>query len=533
MIRTRFKMLEQQNRYQQISPIPLWGRSAGKRPPSLLHLIGKQAAMFFFVVLVAACAPAPESSSPSSKTLSFESCRLPLLPTEIQCARLNVPKDRAHPEHGALSLHVARFPANAPHPEADPLVLLAGGPGQAASALAPFAATLVDVRRHRDILLIDQRGTGRSSPLQCAALDEKSKALSETVSTDIALKVGQCLDQLTAQSVDPLDYGTLAFVEDIENVRNALGLQRLNLWGGSYGTRVALEYLRRYPQHVRTLTLDGVMTPSVRVTLNAWRSRSERLNAFLQSCETSESCRTLQPSPAVALDTLITRLAAPGLSVAFNDPRTGNAEALQLDADMLLAALQPLLYSPDTAALLPQVLTAALNNDFAPLLALAQSFSSTLEGQMNPALYYAITCGEDASRVSNEERATLQVDLPRVGALAQQSFAACARWPIATLSNDWGTPVVNDNVPVLLLSGALDPVTPPAYAAEVAQTLTKHRRITANGIGHIVSTQACAPQLLAAFVKSADLSTLPSTCVAHLENNVPPLLWSNRLMPAL
>jgi pimeloyl-ACP methyl ester carboxylesterase len=496
----------------------------------------KRTAAFFFVALITACSPAPESSSHtsshSSKFLPFESCRLPSLSVEIQCARLDVPKDRARPEQGTLSLHIARLPANTRHPETDPLILLAGGPGQAASALAPFAAALIETRRHRDILLIDQRGTGRSSPLRCAALDEKSETLSSTVLTDIAPKVGRCFDQLTAQSVDPLDYGTLAFVEDIEAVRDALNLPRINLWGGSYGTRVALEYLRRYPQYVRTLTLDGVMPPSVRISLNAWRSRDAQLNTLLKSCEASESCRTLQPSPAAALDTLLTRLATPGLRVTFNDPRTGNAETLRLDSDMLLSALQPLLYAPDTAALLPQVLTAALNNDFAPLLALTQSFSSTLGGQMNPALYYAITCAEDVPRVSVEERATLQTDLPHVGALAAQSFAACEHWPAATLPDVWGAPIVNDSVPVLLLSGAFDPVTPLAYAAETAQPLAKHRLITASGVGHIVSTQSCAPQLLAAFVKNADLSALPQTCVEHLENSAPPLLWSNRLMAA-
>jgi pimeloyl-ACP methyl ester carboxylesterase len=492
--------------------------------------------MFFFVALIVACTPAPEPSphlsSLSSNALLFESCRLPSLSIEIQCAHIEVPKSRARPEQGTLSLRIARLPANTRHPEADPLMLLAGGPGQAASALAPFAAALIETRRHRDVLLIDQRGTGRSSPLRCDALDEKNDTLSDAVLTELAPKVGQCLDQLTAQSIHPLDYGTLAFVEDIEAVRDALNLSRINLWGGSYGTRVALEYLRRYPQHVRTLTLDGVIAPSVRITLNAWRSRAMRLSALLQSCEASESCRTLQPSPSAALDTLVARLAAPGLRVVFNDPRTGNSETLQLDSDMLLSALQPLLYSPDTAALLPQVLTAALNDDFAPLLALTQSFSSSLEDQMNPALYYAITCAEDAPRVSEKERASLQSDLPHISALAEQSFAACEHWPVATLPDDWGSPVVNDHVPALLLSGALDPVTPPTYAVETAQTLTKHRLITANGIGHIVSTQSCAPQLLAAFVKSADLSALPSTCVEHLENNAPPLLWSNRLMAA-
>ncbi|MDR0771049.1 MAG: alpha/beta hydrolase [Burkholderiales bacterium] len=500
--------------------------------PSLFRFAIKRTVVVFFAASVVACTPVPEPSPDSSKVLRFEPCRLPSLSVEIQCARLDVPKDRAHPDRGSLSLHIARLPANTLRPKADPLILLAGGPGQAASALAPFAEALVDVRHYRDILLIDQRGTGRSSPLTCAALDEQHETLRDAVSIDIVSKVGQCFDQLAAQAIDPLDYGTLAFVEDLEAVRQALALPRLNLWGGSYGSRVALEYLRRYPQYVRTLTLDGVMAPSVRITLNGWRSRTERLNAILQSCDASENCRALQPSPAAALGILATRLAAPGRTVTFADPRTGHPETLRLDFDMLLSALQPLLYSSDTAALLPQVLTAALHDDFAPLLALAQSFSSSLEGQMNSALYYVITCAEDVPRVSGEERAALQTETPRIAALAAQSFAACERWPAAALPADWGTPVINSNVPVLLLSGALDPVTPPVYAVETAQTLAKHRLITANGSGHIVSTHACAPQLLSAFVKDGSFSALPQACVERFENCAPPLLWPNRLMPA-
>jgi pimeloyl-ACP methyl ester carboxylesterase len=168
-----------------------------------------------------------------------------------------VPENRDKPDGRKVSLFVAVLPANTLHPRADPLFILAGGPGQAASFLGPFAAALTGVRKDRDIVLVDQRGTGRSSPLVCAAF-KPDRSLKAALEFDPLPKVTACAQELAAKGVDAAQYTTAAWVADLDAVRAALGYDKINLWGGSYGTRAAQEYLRRHADHVRSVVLDGV-----------------------------------------------------------------------------------------------------------------------------------------------------------------------------------------------------------------------------------------------------------------------------------
>ena len=193
------------------------------------------------------------------RTLKLGDCRLPNLPTAAQCGELEVPEDRGKPAGRTIRIFAAVLPANTVNPKDDPLVILAGGPGQAASQLAPFAARLTELRRTRDVVLIDQRGTGRSSPLTCEAFKPRDDDVFET---DPLPRARDCLAELKRQGVDAAQYTTAAWIADLEAMRDALGYPRWNLWGGSYGTRVAQEYLRRFPDRVRTMTLDGVAPPA-------------------------------------------------------------------------------------------------------------------------------------------------------------------------------------------------------------------------------------------------------------------------------
>src|SRR5690349_11649885 len=179
------------------------------------------------------------SDGARTRTIDLAECRLPRVAQAVQCGRLEVPENRAHPDGRKLSIFVAVLPANTLSPKPDPLVLLAGGPGQAASTLGPFAMQLTAVRRTRDILLIDQRGTGRSSPLDCRAFAPDEHA---EFDIDPVPKSLLCAWQLAERNVDASQYTTSAFVADLDAVREALGYPRWNIWGGSYGSRAAQEY---------------------------------------------------------------------------------------------------------------------------------------------------------------------------------------------------------------------------------------------------------------------------------------------------
>lgn len=462
------------------------------------------------------------------RTVELHECRLPRLPMAAQCGTLQVPENRTRPDGRKITLAIAVLPANTLNPRADPLFILAGGPGQAASYLGPFAVSLTGVRKDREIVLVDQRGTGRSSPLDCPAfnLDEAPGAALE-LELDPVPRAATCVQELAAKGIDAAQYTTAAWIADLDAVRAALGYARVNLWGGSYGTRVALEYLRRHPDRVRSVVLDGVAPPSMKVSLDVWPSRDIALSAVLDACAHAPACRAAFPDLPGTLAAIRDRLGPQGRDIALVDPRTGERRTQRVTFDHVIGALQPLTYSPELSALLPQIVERANADDFGPLYAGVMLVTSNLAEQMNNALHYSVTCAEDVPRVSpaDVERSLAGV---RSKALALRALAVCDIWPRGTSPADATRPVESD-VPVLILSGALDPVTPPANGAEVAKSLSASRHIVAQGYGHIVSPHACAPRLIAAFVDNPSVASLPAACIDHFERSTRPPLWPDRL----
>lgn len=473
------------------------------------------------LLLVAAC-----GSKAPVRQIALTECRLPNLATAAQCGSVEVPEDRSKPGGKRLAIAVAVLPATTLSPQADPLVMLAGGPGQSSDALAPLAGELSGVRRNRDIVLIDPRGTGKSAPLHCPALAPRD-AFDELADADATTDaVQRCIAELRGAHVDVAQYTTSAFVADIDAVREALGYRSVNLWGGSYGTRVAQEYLRRYPQRVRSVVLDGAAPPSMRVSLDLWPSREAAVDQVIAACAASAACRKSYPD----LDAMLARIAADlgtARTVSLADPRTGAPRELKLSFDMVIAALQGMVYAPEFASLIPALIARAAAGDYAPLAAAAMVFSDDLARTMNLALHYAVTCTEDAPRV-NAAEASRVLSALRAAPLARQNLAACDGWPRPPVPADFYAPVASDK-PVLILSGGLDPVTPPAAGDAVARTLPNSRHVVAVGYGHIVSPHACAPRLIEKFVEEAGFATLPRSCLDYFAASTRPLLFSSLL----
>ncbi|MEO8344352.1 MAG: alpha/beta fold hydrolase [Betaproteobacteria bacterium] len=461
-----------------------------------------------------------------TRSLKLGECRLPNLSSLAQCGELTVPEDRSKPEGRKIRIFAAVLPANTLSPKDDPLLILAGGPGQAASTLAPFVSRLNEVRRTRDIVLIDQRGTGRSSPLDCIAFQPRND---DVLETDPVPRAAQCAEQLRVQGVDAAQYTTSAWIDDIEAMRSALGYSRWNLWGGSYGTRVAQEYLRRHPDRIRSLTLDGVVPPEMIAALDVWRSRQATLDAVFRACRESISCSKAHPDPAATLATIATSLGPTGRDIEAVDPRTGKMSNLHLSMEGVLGLLLPLIYAPESSSLLPEMLALAANGDYGPLLAATQTTHAKFAEQLNAALHYSVTCAEDVPRITPDLAARRLEGLATRG-IADNVIAVCKVWPRGTVPANFSEPVVSDK-PVLLFSGALDPVTPPASGALVAKSLGNTRHIVARGYGHIVSPNACGPRLIASFIEEGGFAKLPASCVDYFENSRPPPLWPDRLEP--
>jgi pimeloyl-ACP methyl ester carboxylesterase len=488
------------------------------------HRVAALKALAIAAALTAGLAACSDRTAPA-RGLTLTECRLPKVAQAVSCGRLDVPENRERPQGPKISIFVAVLPANTLSPKPDPLVLLAGGPGQAASTLGPFALQLSAVRRTRDIVLIDQRGAGRSAPLDCAAFAPDEHA---EFDIDPVPKSLLCAWQLAERHVDSSQYTTSAFVADIDDVRAALGYAKVNLWGGSYGSRVAQEYLRRHPAQVRSVVLDGVAPPSMRISFDVWRTRDDALDGVIAACRASAPCAKAHPDPAATLAAIRQALAG-GKTISLRDPRTGVTRDMHVEFDTVIGALQPLTYAPEAASLIPQLLALASDGDFAPLIAASLVIIGDLPEQFSPALHYSVTCAEDVPRVTRAERIN-GVDDERVRSLARRALAVCDQWPKGSFPADFMEPVRSD-VPVLLLSGGLDPVTPPSYGVEVARGFPTSRHIVAQGFGHIVSPHACAPRLIAAFIDEAGFTTLPQPCIEFLEHSKRPPSWPDPLAP--
>jgi pimeloyl-ACP methyl ester carboxylesterase len=460
-------------------------------------------------------AVATPPATPASPELSLTPCQIehPLRLTVVpaDCGVLEVPENPREPDGRKIGLHVARVPAVNRRKQADALFVLAGGPGQAASSFyASVAAAFGRVQRERDIVLVDQRGTGASNPLDCAEDEERLYPASEA---QIAAATRRCLDALRPRA-SPAYYTTSLAVSDLERVRAALGYERINLYGVSYGTRVAQQYLRRFPARVRTLILDGVLPPELAVGPAVATDAEQALRSILRRCAAEQGCSERFGDPAHDYEAVRTRLAQHAVPVTLPEPSSGAPQQLDFNKDHLATVLRLGGYSADYAALLPLLLHAAAGGDFAPLgaqfLWLERSYDSIAVGMNN-----SVVCAEDVPfyDTSAIDRARLAATFMGTAQLDALTLI-CRIWPHGAVDADLHAPLHSD-VPALLLSGGDDPVTPPAYAAAAARGLPHALALVLPGFGHGQLTAPCMDRVLARFLELGAVSDLDTGCTRN------------------
>lgn len=460
---------------------------------------------------LALAAAAARAQAPAPR-LPLTPCRLEGSPVPAKCGSLQVAEDRSRPGGRQLSIHVAVIPALARTPEPDPLFLFAGGPGQAASrSFGPLIGPLEKVRKKRDLVIVDQRGTGKSAPLACD-LEPKEARLEERLAARPfpAARLEACVKKLDA---DPRQYGTRAAVQDFDAVRQALGYERVNLWGGSYGTRVALVYLRDFPARVRTVTLDGVAPLTMPVPLWFARDAQRALSLLFAACAADAACSKAYPQLEPRFAQLLDRLGKEPARARVADPLTGEPQEIAVDRETFTGLLRGVLYVPDLAVLVPLTIDRAARGDFGPFVAQASTLERGFAKGMSIGLMLSVLCAEDLPLMTNEliEKAAQGTFLgPR---LLQEFKRACEVWPHGLAPADYHAPVKSD-APVLLLSGDLDPVTPPSWADEAARTLPNSLHAVAPGVGHGVTATGCAPALLAQFLDDGGVGKLDRSCAA-------------------
>jgi pimeloyl-ACP methyl ester carboxylesterase len=386
--------------------------------------------------------------------------------------------------------------------------MLAGGPGQAAREAFPsVAAAFRGILRERHVVLVDQRGTGDSHPLDCPPPhDAGGGALLEVTDPAIARQLAErCLASLDA---DPRFYTTSDAVLDLEAVREAIGAAQVNLVGISYGTRVALEYLRRHPARTRSVVLDGVVPPEL--ALGAEHARN--LDAALDRYFADSECHASYGSPRAQLDRLLASLESQSRRVRYRDPITDDVREDELTPVAVASVVRLYAYTPQLAAMLPRTLAEANAGRPEVLMAQARMIEVLIGEQISIGPQLSVTCAEDADRLRTnpDDRETLLGT-----AFVEVLLAQCEVWPRGRRPTDFNEPVTSDR-PVLLLSGELDPVTPPRYGDAVVRHLPNGRHLVARGQGHNAMASGCAPKLMARFIAEGSARTLDAGCLERL-----------------
>jgi len=426
-------------------------------------------------------------------------CRIEGVAHEALCGKVSRPLDAARDSGVRIDVHFAVLPALARNKKPDPVFFLAGGPGQSAIELAgPVSRMLARFGQRRDIVLVDQRGTGRSAALDCGD-EPPTRPLREQLDPQQQLqRARSCLRSLQALPHGDLrHYGSTPAMADLDAVRQALGAERINLVGVSYGTRVALEYLRLYPQQVRRVVLDGVAPPDMALPEASAADAQVAFDALLQSCEQDVACRARHPDLAQTWQALLAALPHP-VSVAH--PLTGRDETLLLTRDMLLGMVRAALYAPTTAAALPAALEAAGRGSFGPLVGLASALApARRQAALAQGMHFSVVCTEDLPGPVTQ---TPAADFGE--GLAPLYREVCAFWPRGELVAGFRQ-MVAAPVATLLLSGGIDPATPPRHGERVARALgPKARHEVVPNAGHGLLALPCMRDAVFRFVDAAD-----------------------------
>jgi pimeloyl-ACP methyl ester carboxylesterase len=435
------------------------------------------------------------------------------------CAAVAVPENRAIPGGRQLRLKVAVVGSEAAQADADLVVFLDGGPGGAATEDYPaLAAAFAPLRKRHAVLLIDQRGTGGSNPLACGE-DSSSGALPDLE------QVRECVRRL-APHASPEFYTTSDAVADLEAVRRALGSPMLDLVGVSYGTRVAQQYARSYGAAVRALVLDGAVPNALAIGSEHAGNLEAVLRDLFARCRASVACAERYGDPYLTLRRLQARLRAHPQKLSLRDPYTFRVQDKVITADSLAQLVRVYSYSPYTAALLPYVLRQADGGEYAPLMGQAQVVIGDVAEGLSGGLALSVSCAEDAERL---HVTTADADTVLGNSLTSGLLAVCPLWPHGTRPKEFGEPL-RGPLPVLLLAGEHDPVTPARYGEAIVQTLPRARLLRLAGQGHGLLTVGCVPRLMEEFIRTLDARGLDTHCLDVLAQT-PPFVDANGAGP--
>ena len=461
-------------------------------------------------VLVVCCAVHVAVASPA---LPLQECRIDDNTTSARCGWMTRPENPDAPHGASVRIRVVVVPALRLRAEPDPLVVLSGGPGQSANDFyGAVGGAFARIRRNRDIVLIDQRGTGRSNRLDCKLPDETDFAGVDP--RQLQEQARACLKDMPG---DPRFYTTSIAVRDLEEIRAALGYPSLNLYSVSYGTRVAQHYVRRYPSRVRTVILDGAVPVDLALGPDAALQAQNALDRLLERCAGDDACNKAFPQARTQFDSLRERLRRERIEMEIPDPVDARPAATRFGTGELSAAVRLLTYADETASLLPLMIHEAQTlQQPQGLMAQYLMIKRSTDEQIAYGMHFAVVCSEDAPRWAQENISKEALAATYMGIDYMDGMRAiCDVWPRGPVDADFNAPLAS-TVPALILSGGNDPVTPQSYGERALRSFKNARHFVVAGQGHGQLAIGCMPRIIASFIDRGSAADLDADCIGNI-----------------
>jgi pimeloyl-ACP methyl ester carboxylesterase len=429
-------------------------------------------------------------------TVPLEPCRTADGNVEGLCGTVSVWENRVLKHGRRLALKVMVLPAlQAGAPDA--FFPLAGGPGQSAVDAYPATGYTNAVRKDRDVVLVDQRGTGGSAPMKCDLRDmtNAQQILGEEISPE---RLRACREQL-GQTADLTQYTTSIFADDLDEVRAALGYDKIDLFGGSYGTRAALVYLRLHGNRVRSIALEGVVSPEYRMPLSFSRGLQGSIDQIIERCEAAAPCQQSYPDLRKEFDAVLAQLDKQPVKA---DVTVGqSSQTVTISKGLFVSTLRPTLYVPEIISIFPLMIHKAYQGDWRIYTTVALQIRTGLDKSINRDMSLSVVCAEDVPGTTEAMIASQTAGTYLGDYQMRQYQDYCKEWPRGHAPADFHDPIHSD-VPALLISGALDPVTPPAVSQDTARNLSHSQTIVLNNGTHGTGSP-CVDGIIAKFVATA------------------------------
>lgn len=462
--------------------------------------------------------------TPRPSSIQLQPCDVAGIKEKVKCGTLEVFENRSSRKGRKITLKVIVASATA-EPKKDPLFYIPGGPGSSATEDASgIANQFVKIREQRDLVFVDQRGTGESHPLNCTVYDpnDPQSALGYFLPLN---DIKKCRQELESKA-DLTLYTTPIAMDDLDEVRAALGYDQINIFGGSYGTRASLTYLKRHPKTVRTITLQGVVPPGDYIPFDFARRSERALQGVIDECVADTACNTAFPNLRTELKAVLERLLQGPVEVEINvnipsgQPGASNTPRMakvKLSRDVAAEAIRYMLYNAGSAIRIPLVVHQAATGNFVPLAQLAFRFRNGLVASGSNGMYLSITCAEDLPWFKRSEATKLAENTLLGDYRVRQQLELCELWPRAKVDPNYAA---RSLAPVLMLTGQWDPVTPPSNAEVAARFLPNSLQIVVpqagHGFGGLEGIQ-CVQNLMAEFISQGTTKGLDTSCVKGIK----------------